>query len=100
MGPTHTCIITNPMQDHRKLSSQLICDEILSIISDNPSLKVSTIISHIITRYNYTSSYRKSWIARSKEVETMFGNWDELYKELPKYLVALNHYASGSVVIF
>lgn len=27
MGPTHTCIITNPVQDHRKLNSQLICDE-------------------------------------------------------------------------
>lgn len=43
MGLTHICIITNPMQDHRKLNSQLIYDEVLSVISGNPSLKVSTI---------------------------------------------------------
>jgi hypothetical protein len=80
MGPDHTCILTNPMQDHRKLSSQLICDEILSVISDNPSLKVSTIISHIKAEYEYTPSYRKAWIARTKAVEKVFGNWEESYK--------------------
>lgn len=56
MSPFHTCLITNPMQDHRKLSFQLICDEILFVISDNPLFKVSIIISHIVTQYNYTLS--------------------------------------------
>lgn len=89
MGPDHICMLTNPMQDHRKLSSQLICDEILSVIGDNPSLKVSTIISHIRAEYEYTPSYRKAWIARIKAVEKVFGNWEESYKQLPKYLLAL-----------
>lgn len=60
MDPPHTCIITNPMQNNHKLSSQIICQEILPLISKDLSLKVSTIICHIITRYNYTSSYKKS----------------------------------------
>lgn len=39
-----------------------------------------------------------AWIARTKEVETVFGNWADLYKELPKYFVALKHYAQGTIV--
>ena len=98
MGLVHTYLITNPMQDHRKVISQLICDEILSIISDNPSLKVSITILHIITQYNYTSSYMKAWIARTKAVEKVFDNWEESYKELPKYSMALKHYAPRTIV--
>lgn len=56
MGPVYTSLITKPMQDHRKLNSQLLCDGILYVISNNPSLNVSTIISHIVTQYNYTPS--------------------------------------------
>jgi len=98
MGPDHTCMLTNPMQDHWKLSSQLICDEISSVIGDNPSLKGSTIISHIRAEYEYTPSYRKAWIARTKSIEKVFGNWEESYKQLPKYLLALKQYAPGTIV--
>ncbi|KAI5420271.1 hypothetical protein KIW84_044169 [Lathyrus oleraceus] len=98
MGPIHTCMLTNPMQDNRKLSSQLICDEILFVIGDNLSLKVSTIISHIRSKYEYTPSYRKAWIARTKVVEKVFDNWDESYKQLPKYMFALKQYAPGTIV--
>ncbi|KAI5404593.1 hypothetical protein KIW84_051666 [Lathyrus oleraceus] len=82
------------MQDRRKLSSQLICDEILSVISENPSLKVSTIISHIVSQYKYTPSYRKTWIARTKAIGKVYGNWEESYKQLPKYLLALKQEAA------
>ena len=43
------------------------------------------IISHIRKEYEYTPSYRKAWIARTKAVEKVFGNWEESYKQLPKY---------------
>ena len=99
IDPLHTCITTVPTQDHQKLSSQLICQEILPLISKDPSLKVSTIISHITTRFNYTPSYRKAWIGRTKAVELVYGNWEESYKELPRFLVALKYYAPGTVII-
>ncbi|KAI5405810.1 hypothetical protein KIW84_052539 [Lathyrus oleraceus] len=48
--------------------------------------------------YEYTPSYRKAWIARTKVVEKVFGNWEESYKQLPKYLLALKQYAPGTIV--
>ena len=98
MGPVHTCMLTNTMQDHRKLSSKLICNEILSVFSKDPPLKVRTIISHIVTQYNYTLSYRNAWITRTKAVERIFRNWEDSYKRLLQYLMALKHFAIGAIV--
>lgn len=47
--PPHTCIATNISQDHSKLNSELICQVILPLVSNDPSMKVSIIISHIVT---------------------------------------------------
>lgn len=62
-------------------------------------MQVRIIISHIVTRYNYTLSYKKVWIARTKVVERVYGNWEDSYKELPKYIVALKSYALRTVTI-
>ncbi|XP_058749008.1 uncharacterized protein LOC131621962 [Vicia villosa] len=93
----HTCINSSRSQDHRKLSYDLICQEILPLINNDPSLKVRTIISHITKVYNYTPSYRKAWLAKTKAIEQVYGNWEESYKELPRYLNALCTYAPGTV---
>ncbi|KAI5383496.1 hypothetical protein KIW84_070758 [Lathyrus oleraceus] len=69
IDPPHSCIATNVEQDHGKLSAALICQDILPLINKEPSVKVSIIKSHIRTRYNYTPSYKKAWIARTKVVE-------------------------------
>ncbi|XP_058746584.1 uncharacterized protein LOC131619513 [Vicia villosa] len=82
----HTCINSSRSQDHRKLSYDLICQEILPLINNDPSLKVRTIISHITKVYNYTQA-----------IEQVYGNWEESYKELPRYLNALCTYAPGTV---
>ncbi|XP_058784277.1 uncharacterized protein LOC131659052 [Vicia villosa] len=86
-------------QDHRKLSYDLICQEILPFINCDPSLKVKTITSHIITSYNYTISYRKTWLEKTKVIEIVYGNWDESYKKLPHYLTALQTYAPDTISI-
>src|SRR4051812_31761447 len=47
----HTCVNTNISQDHRKLSYDIICQEILPLVDKDPSVKVKTIISHIVATY-------------------------------------------------
>ncbi|XP_058746800.1 uncharacterized protein LOC131619750 [Vicia villosa] len=95
----HICVNSNTAQDHTKLSYDLICQEILSLINCDPSLKVKTIISYNVTTYNYTPSYRKVWIAKTKVIEIVYGNWEESYKTLPRYLTALQTYAPDTVAI-
>ncbi|XP_058727180.1 uncharacterized protein LOC131598613 [Vicia villosa] len=95
----HTCVNTNVSQDHRKLSYDIICQEILPLVEKDPSLKVKTIISHIVATYNYTPSYRKAWLAKTKAIEVVYGNWEDSYKRLPHFLYALQIYAPGTVTI-
>ncbi|CAK8530304.1 unnamed protein product [Lathyrus sativus] len=99
MDPPHSCTTNINRQDHGKLSSQLISQEILHLVGVDPSVKVSTIISHIVARFNYTPSYRKAWIGRIKVVEHVYGNWERSYNQLPQYLLALQKYVPGTVVI-
>ncbi|XP_050908367.1 uncharacterized protein LOC127121990 [Lathyrus oleraceus] len=70
--PPPSCTATNIVQDRRKLSVELICQDILPLINKDPSMKASIIIYHIVTRDNYTPSYEKAWIARKKVVEQEF----------------------------
>ncbi|XP_058766187.1 uncharacterized protein LOC131639741 [Vicia villosa] len=95
----HTCVNTNVSQDHRKLSYDIICQEILPLVEKDSSLKVKTIISHIVATYNYTPSYRKAWLAKTKAIEVVYGNWEDSYKRLPHFLYALQIYAPGIVTI-
>jgi hypothetical protein len=99
IDPPHSCIATNVEQDHRKLSAALICQDILPLVNKDPSVKVSIIISYIRTTYNYTPSYKKVWIARTKVVEQVFGNWKDSYKELSRFLWALKTYIPEIVAI-
>lgn len=69
MDPPYSYTTTNLLQDHRKLSSQLICHDIFPLVDKDPSAKVITIISHIITRFNYTPSYRGSMLNKYMENE-------------------------------
>ena len=74
IDPPHSCVATTVAQDHRQLSTALICRDILPLVNKDPSVKVSIITSHIVTRYNYTPSYKKVWIAMTKVVEQVFDN--------------------------
>jgi len=47
------------------------------------SITVKVIIAHIREKFNYTISYRKAWRAKNKEIESIYGNWEESCKELP-----------------
>ncbi|CAK8570739.1 unnamed protein product [Lathyrus sativus] len=99
MDPPHSYTTNINRQDHRKLSSQLICQEIFHLVGVDPFVKVSKIISHVVAQFNYTLSYRKAWIARIKAVEHVYGNWEKSYNQLPHYLLALQKYVFSTIVI-
>ena len=99
ISQAHICVNTNMAQDHRKLSHDMICHSILPLVEADPSLKVKTIISHCVAVFKYTPSYRKAWLAKTKAIELVYGNWEESYKQLPRYLAALRLYSPGTVSI-
>ncbi|CAK8579098.1 unnamed protein product [Lathyrus sativus] len=70
-------------QDHRKLSSEMISHNIRELFNQDASLKVKVIIAHILEKYKYIISYRKAWISKCKAIESLYGNWETSYNDLP-----------------
>ncbi|CAK8562153.1 unnamed protein product [Lathyrus sativus] len=72
--------------------------KLMPFVDKDPSIKVSVCISKIVSEFNFTLSYRKTWIARNKAIEQVYGNWESSYNELPDFLLALKKYVSGTVL--
>jgi hypothetical protein len=95
-GP-HTCASTVVSQDHHQLSSSFICESILQMVKEDPTISVSVLIAHIRSRYTYTTTYRKTWIAKQKAIERIYGNWEKSYNELAPWLRAFEYYLPGTI---
>ncbi|CAK8574982.1 unnamed protein product [Lathyrus sativus] len=98
MNPPHSCSTTLFNQDHQKLTSQLMSQKLMPFVDRDPSIKVSVCISKIVSEFHFTPSYRKTWIARNKAIEQVYGNWESSYNELPHFLLALKKYVPGTVL--
>ncbi|XP_020972860.1 uncharacterized protein LOC110269401 [Arachis ipaensis] len=60
----HTCTMGTISQDHAKLDLDIIADAIRLLAEANPSIKVKSINAEVQSRFNYTISYRKAWLAK------------------------------------
>ncbi|XP_052117385.1 uncharacterized protein LOC127747476 [Arachis duranensis] len=94
----HTCTIGTISQDHSKLDSDIIAEAIRPLVETDPSIKVKSIIAEVQSRFNYTISYQKAWLAKQKSVAKVFGGWEDSYKALPWWLSVMVQKMSGSVV--
>jgi len=97
IGP-HSCSSTSMSQDHRKLDYNVISESIKSLMHKDASIKPSLIIAHIREKFNYTISYRKAWMAKNKAVESIYGNWEKSYKDLPQWLNVMQTSNPGTIV--
>ncbi|KAF1896904.1 hypothetical protein Lal_00034605 [Lupinus albus] len=52
----------------------------------------------IVTRFGYTVTYRKAWTAKQIAMSQIYGDWEESYKELPRWFNTVQCYALGAIV--
>ncbi|RYR26162.1 hypothetical protein Ahy_B02g060326 [Arachis hypogaea] len=90
----HTCTMGMFSQDHTKLDSNIIANAIRSLVEVDPSIKVKSIIAEVQSRFNYTISYYKTWLAKQKSIAKVFCEW----KNLPVWLKAMTAKMSSSRV--
>ncbi|XP_025631056.1 uncharacterized protein [Arachis hypogaea] len=64
------------IRDHSKLDSNTIAEAIKPLVEADPSIKVKSVIAEVQSKFNYTISYRKAWLAKQKAVEKIFGGDD------------------------
>ncbi|XP_015943900.1 uncharacterized protein LOC107469023 [Arachis duranensis] len=96
----HTCTRATISQDHSKLDSTTIAEAIKPLVEADPALKVKSVIAEVQSKFNYTVSYRKAWLAKQKAVEKIFGGWEASYEALPIWFEAKCHKEPSAVVHF
>ncbi|XP_057734719.1 uncharacterized protein LOC130950210 [Arachis stenosperma] len=97
---SHTCTRATISQDHSKLDSNTIAEAIKPLVEVDPSIRVKSVIAEVQSKFNYTISYRKTWLAKQKAVESIFGGWEASYEALPIWFEALCHKEPSAVVHF
>ncbi|RYR16543.1 hypothetical protein Ahy_B04g073589 [Arachis hypogaea] len=86
---SHTCTRSTISQDHAKLDSEIIAEVIKPLVEADSSIKVKSVIVEVQSKFNYTISYRKAWLAKKKVVEKIFGGWESSYEALPTWFEAM-----------
>ncbi|XP_025661650.1 uncharacterized protein [Arachis hypogaea] len=97
---SHTCTRATISQDHSKLDSNTIAEAIKSLVETDPSIKVKSVIAEVQSKFNYTISHRKAWLAKQKSVEKIFGGWEASYEALLIWFEAMCQKKPSSVVHF
>ncbi|RYR11852.1 hypothetical protein Ahy_B04g069365 [Arachis hypogaea] len=97
---SNTCTRSTISQDHSKLDSKTIAEAIKPLVEVDPSIKVKSVIADIQSKFNYTISYRKAWLAKQQAVESIFGSWEASYEALPIWFEAMCHKEPSAVVHF
>ncbi|XP_016187674.1 uncharacterized protein LOC107629404 [Arachis ipaensis] len=97
---SHTCTRATISQDQSKLDSNTIAEAIKLLVESDPSLKVKSVIAEVQSKFNYTVSYRKAWLAKQKAVEKIFGGWEASYEALPIWFEAMCHKEPSALVHF
>ncbi|XP_016173466.1 uncharacterized protein LOC107615969 [Arachis ipaensis] len=95
---SHMCTMGMISQDHSKLDSDTIADAIRPLVEVDPSLKARLVIADVQSKFNYTISYRKAWLAKQKSIAKMFGSWKVSYESFPAWCMAMCAQNPGSMV--
>ncbi|XP_016192437.1 uncharacterized protein LOC107633308 [Arachis ipaensis] len=95
---SHTCTRTRISQYHAKLNSNMIVEVIKPLVEADPSLKVKSVIAEVQSKFNYTTSYRKAWLAKQKAIANLFGGWKASYEALPSWFEAMVQKDSSAAV--
>jgi len=95
---SHTCVMPTISQDHNKMDSKLVGKNILVMVEENEQLIIPTFIAFVRQEFEYTITYRKTWLAKQWALEQVYGNWEESYNILPKYLQALQLFIPSTIV--
>ena len=88
VGP-HMCIPIGVRNDGRMMTCNFIASDILKKLCEDHTTPIKHLRSMIESKYQgHKPSYYKVWDAKQKAIGKMFGNWEESYQMLQKFLMA------------
>ncbi|XP_068466464.1 uncharacterized protein [Phaseolus vulgaris] len=95
---THNIHFDLSKVDQKNLDSSQIASFVVNSVKANPSIPIKTIIMEIKNRLGYLVTYKKTTVAKQKALAMEFGDWDESYNHLPRWLQVVQDSVPGTVV--
>ncbi|XP_057758249.1 uncharacterized protein LOC130978694 [Arachis stenosperma] len=97
-GP-HTCLATSISSNHRQLDYHVICARILPLVRADAAVTVKVLQQATEADYGFRPSYRKVWMAKQKAVAQIYGDWEESYAELPRWMLEVQSTMAGTITV-
>ncbi|XP_057755296.1 uncharacterized protein LOC130974425 [Arachis stenosperma] len=97
-GP-HTCLATSISSDHRSLDYHVISTFIMPMVRADASVSIKVLLNATATHFGFRPTYRRVWLANQKAVALIYGDWDESYNELPKWVLGVQLTMAGTVAV-
>ncbi|XP_074304793.1 uncharacterized protein LOC141639614 [Silene latifolia] len=97
-----SCVVRKPSLDHPNLrgGGEFISNAIKHLVKEDWGAKVSLLRASITKEFNFKISYWKIWMAKQRALVELYGDWEDSYAFLPRYLDALKEANPGTIVHF
>ncbi|XP_025653258.1 uncharacterized protein [Arachis hypogaea] len=97
-GP-HKCMATSISSDHKQLDYHVICARIFPLVRADASVSIKVLQEVTEATYGFRPSYRKVWLAKQKAVAQIYGDWEESYADLPRWILGVTSTMEGSIAL-
>ncbi|XP_016168711.1 uncharacterized protein LOC107611279 [Arachis ipaensis] len=87
-GP-HTCLATSISSDHRSLDYHVISTYIMPMVRADASVSIKVLLNATAAHFGFRPMYRRVWLAKQRAVAHIYGDWDESYNELPRWVLGV-----------
>ncbi|XP_015961938.1 uncharacterized protein LOC107485918 [Arachis duranensis] len=96
---SHTCLASSISSDHRSLDYHMISTFIMPMVRVDASASIKVLLNATASHYGFRPTYRRVWMAKQKAVALIYGDWDESYNELPRWVLGVQVTMSGSIAV-
>ncbi|KAL4356507.1 hypothetical protein AHAS_Ahas09G0093600 [Arachis hypogaea] len=62
------------------------------MVKTDPTISIRVLQGGVENHFGYKASYRKVWLAKQRVIARIYGDWEESYNELPRWLFAMQMY--------
>ncbi|RYR42462.1 hypothetical protein Ahy_A08g038949 isoform B [Arachis hypogaea] len=97
-GP-HTCLATSISSDHRSLDYHVISAFIMPMIRAYASVSIKVLLNATAAHFRFRPTYRRVWMAKQKAIAVIYGDWNESYNEIPRWVLGVQLTMPGTVAV-
>ncbi|XP_057717750.1 uncharacterized protein LOC130932439 [Arachis stenosperma] len=69
------------------------------MVRADASVSIKVLLNATAAHFGFRPTYRRVWMAKQKSIALIYGDWDESYNDLPRWVLGVQLTMPGSVVV-